>query len=79
VSKLSSTITIPILFIKRIDHSQAGTAMDTPDSNGDVEHNATNANWFLTIEYVEHLLIEAPAAPEDISAPPPINVVDQGH
>jgi hypothetical protein len=46
--------------------------MDTPDSNGDVEHNATDANWFLTIEDVEHLLIEAPAAPEDISAPLPL-------
>jgi hypothetical protein len=53
--------------------------MDTPDSNGDVEHNATDANWFLTIEDVDHLLIKTPAAPEDISAPPPINVVEQGH
>ena len=53
--------------------------MDTPDCNGDVEHNATNANWFVTIEDVEHLLIEAPVAPEDISAPPPINDVEQGH
>jgi hypothetical protein len=53
--------------------------MENPDSNGDVEHNATDANWFVTIEDVEHLLIEAPAAPEDISAPPPINVVEQGH
>jgi hypothetical protein len=53
--------------------------MDTPNSNGDVEHNVTDANWFLTIEDVEHLLIEAPAAPKDISAPPPINVVQQGH
>jgi hypothetical protein len=59
--------------------SQAGTAMDTPDNNGDVEHNATDANWFLAIEDVEHLLIEAPVAPEDISAPPLINVVEQGH
>jgi hypothetical protein len=39
-------------------------------------HNATDANWPLTIEDVEHLLIEAPVAPEDISAPPPINVVE---
>jgi hypothetical protein len=52
--------------------------MDTPDYNGDVEHNATDANWFLTTEDVEHLLIEAPVVPED-SAPPPINVVEQGH
>jgi hypothetical protein len=52
--------------------------MDTPDCNGDVEHNATDANRFVTIEDVEHLLIEAPGAPED-SAPPPINVVEQGH
>jgi hypothetical protein len=53
--------------------------METPDNNEDVEHNATDANWFVTIEDVEHLLIEAPAAPEDISAPPPINDVEQGH
>jgi hypothetical protein len=53
--------------------------METPDRNGDVEHNATDANWFVTIEDVEHLLIEAPAAPEDISAPPPINDVEQGN
>ena len=46
--------------------------MENPDSNGDVEHNATDANWFVTIEDVEHLLIEAPAAPEDISAPLPL-------